>query len=347
MVVFMFGRLCILLSRRVPRDTRESTQQMLDFGGEDIAPELWMADTILLSTIIAIIVTLLFFALGTSVFQKDLSFILGRYLALTLLLVLIIAFALVALVRYLLVSFKIDDRKAKCQDILPDFLSVVAMNLSAGMEPLTALYVSLRPDFNPITDEMKKSRSLSLGSKSLIDQLALLKTRIDSSSLRTTISIIERASSAGGDLATLLDSVSKDLRESNKVQKELESATKGYVTFIAFLAIVGVPILLSVATLFLSVVTVPNVAGGLTSMLAINLSGKPIPVGQIETLFIVMLTFSSISASFIFSVLWRGEMKHGAKYIPIMVPASLFVFFLAKGVLKGLLGSFIGFGTSL
>ena len=339
----MFGKLEVLVERRIPMAMRPSTQKMLDFAGEDIVPERWLADTIILSVLAAVLCSVAFLVL-TYVFESYFAFITGEYLFPALILIFTISLVATVLIRYLLVSFKIDDRRMKCQEILPDFLSVVAMNISAGMEPLAALYVSLRPEFNPITDEMKKIRSLSLGSKSLIDQLSLLKTQIDSNSLKTTVSIIERASLSGGDLAVLLASVSEDVRETNKIQKELESATKGYVTFITFLALIGVPLLLSVATLFLSIITVPTISGGLTSMLSINLSGKPIPVDQIQILFVVLITFSSISASFIFAVLWKGEMKQGIKYIPFMVPISLIVFFVFKSALKSVLGTFIGFG---
>jgi len=340
----MFGKLSIMLGRRVPLDTRESTKKLLEFAGDETAPEVWVAETILTTLICAIVGTSIFYLMGITIFEKQFTFMLSRYLELTLIWVFIVLCVLTVLARYLAVSFKVDDRKRRCQEILPDFLSVVAMNISAGMEPLSALYVSLRPDFNPITDEMKKIRSLSLGSKSIVDQLSLLKTRIDSSSLSTTVAIIERASLAGGDLAALLGSVSQDLREANKIQKELETATKGYVTFISFLAIIGVPLLLSVSSLFLSIITVPNVSGGLVSMLSIDLSGKPIPVEQIDILFMVLIIFGSISASFIFGTLWRGEVKQGIKYIPLMVPASIIVFFVCKGALKSVLGTFVGFG---
>ncbi|MEM2974311.1 MAG: type II secretion system F family protein [Candidatus Micrarchaeia archaeon] len=338
----MFGILGRMLEKRVPTDMRISVQRMLDFAGDDTPPEKWVADTILISITTTLVCLSAFIALST-VFEKHFSLVIARFFEIAIILIAISAFVLAAMIRWLLVSFKIDDRKRKCQEILPDFLSVVAMNISAGMEPLAALYVSLRPDFDPITTEMRKLRSLALGSKSIVDQLSLLKTRIDSVSLRTTVAIIERASLAGGDLAMLLSSISQDLRENNKIQKELETATKGYITFITFLAIFGVPLLLSAATLFLSIITVPNIASGLTSMLAVSLSGKPIPVSQIEILFLVLIVFSSISASFIFSVLWRGEIKQGAKYIPLMVPASIAVFFFCQYALRKVLGTFIGF----
>jgi pilus assembly protein TadC len=303
-----------------------------------------VADTILLSVLIAVLCSIVFFVL-TNIFESIFAFISGSSLFIVLALIFAISSIVTAFIRYSLVYFSIDDRKIRCQEVLPDFLSVVAMNISAGMEPLAALYVSLRPDFNPITDELKKIRSLSLGSKSIVDQLALLKTRIESNSLKNAVSIIERASLSGGDLSVLLESVSGDIRETNKIQKELESATKGYVTFITFLALVGVPLLLSVSTLFLSIITVPTIAGGLTSMLSVNLQGKPIPVDQIQILFLVLIAFSSIAASFIFAVLWKGEMKQGIKYIPILVPISLIVFFVFKNTLKSVLGTFVGFGS--
>jgi len=338
----MFGKLGIMIERRVPINLNETTQTMLNFAGEDIPPERWMADTILLSVFTGIFFAGLYILLGMSLLDSNIMYIISRHPWVTIAFTFAITSGAVLLMRYLLVSLRIDDRKRRCQDILPDFLSVVSMNIAAGMEPLTALYISLRPDFNPITDEMKKIRSLSLGSKSIVDQLSLLKTRIDSNSLKTTVAVIERAASAGGDLGTLLDSVAQDLREANKIQKELETATKGYVTFIAFLAIFGIPLLLSVSNLFLSMVTVPTVSDGFSSMLPIGTGGNPIPTNQIEILFLVLIISGAISSSIIFSVLWKGEMKQGIKYIPIMVPLSVIVFFVCRETLRTVLGTFIG-----
>ncbi len=294
------GWITKFVERRIPSSVRTDLKKLLDFAGEVTAPEEWLASNLIIAFITSISLAFLPF-LTPNFFVKQVSADLFPYLSVAIFIFSALLFILVA---YFSLYYKLDARRRKVQQILPDFLSSVSMNINAGMEPLSALYVSLRPDFDPITTEMKKLRSLALGHKSIVEQLSLLRQTIQSPQLGTTISIIERATRSGGDLGKLLESVATDLRETNKLQKELETATRGYVYFIAFLILFGVPLLLSVASIFITFTSGAAIApSGFTATLGLSLTpSSPTPEEakqpkvseRIDIVFITLLAFSAI-----------------------------------------------------
>lgn len=324
------------LKKRIPVSLRTSVGQLLAYAGEDVDAGDWVAGNIAFAFIISLALALMPF-----IFPQFLpSFIqIERLPPLAVGIFVVVAFVF-ALLAYFSLYYKIDERRALTDRVLPEFLSVVSMNIAAGMEPLTALYVSLRPDYEPVSGEMKKIRSLALGHKSVLDQLNMLRSRIDSRSLRTTIAVIERASRSGGNLAQLLESIAYDLREENRLQKELETATRGYVYFISFLILFGIPLLLSVSSVFIKLTTTgTGLTTGFASIFGIN-TVAPVPIAEkIDPLFLLLLVFSSFSASLMLGVLWRGEIKHGAKYIPFFIVLSTGSFFVVQGIVYNLMRS--------
>ncbi|MEM2174414.1 MAG: type II secretion system F family protein, partial [Candidatus Micrarchaeia archaeon] len=223
--------------------------------------------------------------------------------------------------------------------ILPDFLSLVAININAGVEPLSALYLSLRPDFSPITEELIKLRSLSLGSKSLVEQLSYLKERIDSNSLRMAVKMIEKSTLSGARLGKLLENISLDLRESNELENELKTSTKGYIYFILFLVAVGIPLLLSMSSIFVKTVFKPSAFGGGPSFLVFVAYERQQKVEMIATdlLFLTLIIISAITSSLMLGVIIGGEIKNGVKYIPIMCIISVFSYIILSNAVLSLL----------
>lgn len=334
-----------ILEESVPADVNSKFQLMLDYAGESEKADSWFVRNLTFSLAFAFGVMTLPLVFG-EYFE---SFTIGNLYLFMFILFLSSALAFWLIV-YSSIFFKIEHRKVRTFDVLPDFLSSVAMNVHAGMEPVSALYVSLRADFEPITSEMKKTRSLAIGSKSILDQLSFLTTKIDSEPLRRTISIVDRASKSGGELGRLLLSVADDLRESSKVQKELETATKGYVYFISFLVLFGVPLLLSVSSVFIQTTSeqTKDFSGGLASLGGLS-TGIPLTTGgeagaidpqSVFMIFLILLSVSAISASLMLGVLWHGEVKQGLRYTVILLPATLIAFMIFRTLIDGLVSAF-------
>ncbi|MEM3407897.1 MAG: type II secretion system F family protein [Candidatus Micrarchaeia archaeon] len=342
----IFSNLLKNLEDRVPMYIKKKIQKLLLYAGEEEAPESWFIKNLIVSLLFG-----LAFLSAPTIFFSYLSEA-GLNLTETRFLILSFIIGLTAFIVYWIFVFsalylKIEYRKRRTNEILPDFLSSVAMNIRAGMEPISALYVSLRPDFDPITSEMMKIRSLAIGSKSILDQLSYLTSKIDSNALRRTVAIIDRASRSGGELGRLLLSVADDLRDTNRVQKELETSTRGYVYFISFLTILGIPLLLSVSSVFISATAKQSQQftggfGGLISVIPISnvVTSQTLDPSAVLTIFIILISIGAISASLMLGVLWHGEVKQGFRYSIILLPLAIIAFLIFRSAMFSLIASF-------
>ena len=345
--VMMLSNIKKSLEEKVPSALAKKIQKLLDYAGMEERAESWFTVNFIFSLIFGLAFLIspsLLFSYFSS-YLSSLSF--SRFLLLSFILGMI-AFALYWIIIYASLFFKIEYRKKRTLEVLPDFLSSVAMNIRAGMEPMSALYVSLRPDFDPITTEMMKIKSLAIGSKSIYEQLSYLKDKIDSEPLRRTISIIDRASRSGGELGRLLLSIADDLRDSIKIQKELETSTKGYVYFITFLTILGIPLLLSVSSVFIQATAKQSqqftggfggLMGGLGASIPI-ITTKSLSPDEIMLIFGILLLISSVSASLMLGVLWHGEVKQGLRYTIFFIPLTLIAFFIFRMSMFNILTAF-------
>jgi Flp pilus assembly protein TadB len=345
--VMMLSNIKKSLEEKVPSAVTKKVQKLLDYAGMEERAESWFIVNFTFSLIFGLAFLTapsLLFSYFSS-YLSTLSF--NRFLLLSFILGMT-AFALYWIIIYASLFFKIEYRKKRTLEVLPDFLSSVAMNIRAGMEPMSALYVSLRPDFDPITTEMMKIKSLAIGSKSIYEQLSYLKDKIDSEPLRRTISIIDRASRSGGELGRLLLSIADDLRDSIKIQKELETSTKGYVYFITFLTILGIPLLLSVSSVFIQATAKQSqqftggfggLIGGLGTSIPISTT-KSLSPDEIMLIFGILLLISSVSASLMLGVLWHGEVKQGLRYTIFFIPLTLIAFFIFRMFMFNILTAF-------
>jgi pilus assembly protein TadC len=338
----MITNITKVLEDKIPYSISKRIQTLLNYAGEEQKPEEWF----ILNSIFSLLFGFAFLAAPSIFFDYFKQFTETRFIFLSFILGLS-AFIIYWIILYSSLFFKIEYRKRRTLEILPDFLSSVAMNIKAGMEPMSALYISLRPDFEPITSEMQKVRSLAIGSKSIIEQLSYLTTKIDSEPLRRTISIIDRASRSGGELGRLLLSVADDLRDTIRVQKELETSTKGYIYFISFLTIFGIPLLLSVSSVFIQTSSEQSKQfmggfGGLMTGIPIQTTSvtSTIDPDSIFMIFLLMVSIGSISASLMLGVLWHAEVKQGLRYTIIILPLALLAFILFRSVMFSLIKSF-------
>ncbi|VVB73391.1 Type II secretion system (T2SS), protein F [uncultured archaeon] len=333
-----------LLEERIPSAARAKLRLLLDYAGEPEKEEKWLVRNAMLGLVVSLGLTM------SPLLVKGLFLPYVKESAFPLLMASLFVASMVmfGFAAYFSLYFRIDYRKKRTFEVLPDFLTAVSMNINAGMEPMSALYISLRPDFEPITSEMRKVRSLALGSRSVFDQLAMLKKGIDSNPLRRALAVVDRASRSGGDLGRLLLSVADDLREMNKLQKELETATRGYAYFIGFLVVFGVPMLLGVSSVFIQLTSKQMMSSDFSSVnsalggipIGFGASTSQLDSGSVDLVFMMLLAVSSLSAGLMFGVLWQGEIRYGVRYLPLLLPVSIVMFVIVRSVVASAMMSF-------
>ncbi len=255
---------------------------------------------------------------------------------------------MVAIAYYLFLYFRIANRTAAVEKILPDFLLLVLSNLRAGMSPFSAFVHAARPEFGPLYAEVRRSAGRAGGGTSLPDVLNDVGSKFDSKVFKRTIALFAKGINSGGQLGKLLKSSADEIRHIQDLRAELITATRTYTIFLGFIIVIIMPFLLGVSTHFVTIFThVQNEAGTGTSDVIVgnvpSLSGKiSITADEMVLTSVAALLSTSLLVSGLMGIIGRGNAVYGVKYFPVLSIASILLFFLAKTVVASLLSGFTG-----
>ncbi|MBN2518322.1 MAG: type II secretion system F family protein [Candidatus Altiarchaeota archaeon] len=157
------------------------------------------------------------------------------------------------IVVYSVLNLLADKRTDEVESTLPDVLQIISANISAGMTPYNALWVSARKEFGSLAEEIKIAQKETLGGKSFTDSLTDMANRVRSNILQRTIRLIIQGMKAGGELPNILQGIGTDIRQMRLLQKEMAANTMSYTLFILFGMILGAPLLFSVSIQFVDI----------------------------------------------------------------------------------------------
>lgn len=254
------------------------------------------------------------------------------------------AISMHALVYIILVL--IADRRAKfAEQIFPDMLSLMSSNIKAGMLPYQAMISSARPEFGPLEEEIKKIAKLLFTGKSFQEALKELPKKFRSNIIKKTIDLIIEGINAGGELASLLDQTSNDIRNMEVIRKEIKANVIAYVIFIFLAAGFAAPLLHGVSLYLIETISKfskIDIPEALLQRVPFFRIGTTDISPQFVLLFSVgVMTITSVFSSLIIGLIEKGEEKAGVKYIPILLSLSLGVFFITHALIVSMFGYFI------
>jgi hypothetical protein len=164
-----------------------------------------------------------------------------------------VSFILVWIIVYSVLNLMADKRSDEVEGALPDILQIVSANISAGMTPYNALWVSARKEFGALAEEIKVAQKETLGGKAFNDALTDMGERVRSNILKRTVRLIIQGMKAGGELPHILQGIGSDIRQMRLLQKEMAANTMSYVLFIMFGMLLGAPLLFSVSIQFVDI----------------------------------------------------------------------------------------------
>lgn len=267
--------------------------------------------------------------------------------ALLAVLVLIISFMAVYLATMGLLStyllMKADDRRNKLETALPDFLTLVASNIKAGMTLDQAMWYSAKPEFGVLSDEVKVNIKSSFSGESLEDTLDTLSSRFDSKVFKRTILLLKQASATGGELTDVLERTSEDVRNTIIMKKEIAASLVLYEIFVLFASIIGTPFLFAVASKLIEVFErISPQAGGVsgavggpfTTFSSVSLSGPVISSSDFFWFSIPTIFVTALISSFIVSVIRTGSKNQGMKYFPFVLVLSYIVYWIVINIVE-------------
>ena len=225
----------------------------------------------------------------------------------------------------------------KMEEVFPDFIELMASNLRAGMTIDKALLLSSRKEFSPLDKEILNLGKDIMTGKELTQALIEMAKKTKSDKIMKTINVINSGIRSGGNLAILLEQTAINARERSFVEKRAASNVLMYVIFIFFAVAVGAPLLFSLSTVLVQVLT--TILGDLPAIetqanLPIALTSVNISTTFIFYFAILFMVVIDILASLLLGLVSKGEEREGLKYIAPLIAVSMTVFLIIRTFLN-------------
>jgi archaeal flagellar protein FlaJ len=248
---------------------------------------------------------------------------------------------------YYLKQLRESDRVRKMEEVFPDFLQLMASNLRAGMTIDKAMLLSTRKEFAPLDIEIQKAgREIATG-KNIDVALANLSLRVNSPKIEKTVLLIISGLRTGGNMATLLEETSSNMREKFFVEKRASSNVLMYVIFIFIAVAVGAPVLFGLSSLLVETLTkilsgLPEMDASVASSTPFTMSSATVSLDFIKYFSLIFIIVSDILAVLVLGLVSKGEEKAGLKYLVPILLISILTFFAVRMALSGFISGLFG-----
>jgi len=244
------------------------------------------------------------------------------------------------------IYFKAEDRSERIEKALPDAMQLMAANVRAGMTQFQAMKLAARKEFGPLADEINQvGKEITLG-KDIKDSLINMSKRINSQRLQKTMLLIVSGLKSGGQLASLLEQTSKNLRQQTFVDERTKANVMMYVIFIFVAVGMGSPMLFGLSSFLVEVLSdklaTIDLPDASTSNMPMSFSEISISLDFVIMFSVIALVLNSILGSLILGLINKGKERAGFTYIPVLIGISVGTFFIIRFLIKNLLGSIFG-----
>ncbi|MBU0590852.1 type II secretion system F family protein [Candidatus Micrarchaeota archaeon] len=236
---------------------------------------------------------------------------------------------------------KSEDRREKLENVLPDFLVLVASNLKAGMALDQAMWYSAKPEFGLLAVEVKSIVKGAFSGENMVNTLDHLAARFDSKVFNRTILLIKQANATGGALTDVLERTADDVRNTLIMKKEIAASLVLYEIFVLFAATIGTPFLFAVASKLIEIFEkiTPRITGIQTSaggpfatFSNMKFGGAMISSSDFFWFSIPTIFVTALISSFIVSVIRTGSKNQGMKYFPFVLVVSYLIYWVVSSM---------------
>lgn len=242
-----------------------------------------------------------------------------------------------------IVALRIDERKKYVENVLPDFLSLTAANIRAGMQLDKALWYAAKPEFGLLAVEVELASKRVFSGETLDSALDGLAARFESRYLTRTIDLIKEGVVSGGEMASILEKTAIDLRDLQLMHKEISASMVMYSIFIGFSAAVGAPFLYVVSHRLISMfeqLWAQRPFEAVTSpIVQIQPSAPGLTSAEFSQFAFVFIIITTLIATAMISVIQTGRKGDALKYILPFLAVAFATFFLGSKLLDILFGA--------
>jgi hypothetical protein len=305
-------------ARLFPPAVKDRVAALLRYCGSAMDADYWLGRAFVISAVV--------FAATTAVFLFTVENLLDS------LLLVAAALAMYHVATYLILFFKSEGRGRAVERVLPNLLQLIAANLNSGMTPFQAVKESSRPEFGILKHEIDRAIALSMSTMQFNEALMDMTTRIRSRMFKNVIELFVEGMRTGGPLATLLSDIAKDITEDLDLKREIVTRARTYIVFIAFIVIIGSPMLSAVSVHFIR--TIDSITGEVINEIPEIQTVGGITFGQLslspEFLMSVALwnlAITALIASWLLAAISEGKDKYTVKYALMLLPLTMVMFY--------------------
>jgi len=257
-----------------------------------------------------------------------------------------LACSVALLIAYVSLLLMADERRRRVEGVLPEFLSLSAANVRAGMTIDQAMWYAAKPEFGILSDEVSTVAKKAFGGVPFNTAIDHLTERFSSKPVRRAVALIKQGLASGGKLADILERTAEDARQMSTLRKEISTSLLMYVIFIVFAGAIGTPFLFAISGKLVGIIESVFATSQFMDASASGYAGsliipsKPL-ISSSEFFLFTMLSciLTAIFSSLIIGVISKGGKKDGIAYLPFLLAGSLLVFFLMSYLLDTLLSN--------
>lgn len=285
-------------------------------------PEKYNREILLISLLVSVIFSTLFFFFGV-----NLIFALG-------------VFIFVNLFFYLKIGLKANDKIKQMEKVFPDVISLMASNLRAGITIDRAFVMSARKEFAPLDKEILETGKEIATGRNIVFALQKMSDRIESEKIEKVIMLIISGLKAGGNISDLLGETARNMKEREVIEKKAASTILMYVIFIFFAVAFGAPVLFALSSVLVEVIinltmNIPEISASQAIPLTFN--KIPISVNFVIYFSLVFIFVTDLISCFVVGLVNKGDGKTGLKYFIPLIIASMVIFFAIRTILSKVL----------
>ncbi|MBN2142315.1 type II secretion system F family protein [Candidatus Woesearchaeota archaeon] len=256
----------------------------------------------------------------------------------------ILSIVLVNLIVYFFLNLQIYRRTKLMEDLLPDYLALVSTNLKGGMSFEKSLWAAIKSDFGILAKEIGiVSKKVATGND-VSEALTEFGKKYDSPLLRRSIDLIKSELTSGGRVADVLDSLVGVLRKTRELKKEMAATALAYMIFMSVIVLAVTPALFALSkqllTILLSIGT--KIGASLqagTTMFAFNT--PDINPSDFNNFAIGAIGMIAVFTSIIISIIEKGDIKGGVKYIPMFLLTSIILYIIFELILNSIMSGLV------
>lgn len=221
-----------------------------------------------------------------------------------------------------------ERHRYKMDKIFPEFVRDLSESRRAGMTFTKAIHFASRGNYGILTPEIQKiSQQISWGAN-VTDALIEFSKRVDTKSIRRTISLIIEASRSGGNVADVLDLAARDARDIQMLEDERRANMNSYVVVIYVGMFVFLAIIAILCTSFIPAMTGEGVEG-LSGAVG---AGSTVKTEEINMIFYFATLVQGLGSGIVAGVFEDGKFTSSVKHVFIIVLVCWFAFKIMLGV---------------